>query len=167
MRKLKFIWLIYYGIFAIILAACSTGNRPLPTPFPTAVPPETIPEINWAISYQTKFEPHFWDSGTHKYRFVIDCPTIQIDDPITAWVNFSVDENSNLSFNPVYLRINGIGPGVLGSTWEGDFQPEKESNAVVTIFMPLEKFNASTCNVEFQWDDLFSRNLVPGKPYRP
>lgn len=175
----------YTGIFLVLfiilfLTACSTitsttvqSPKPTtapPTLLPTAVPPRNIPGA-WAISFEYPFPSSFWNEGSHRYGFLIDCPILLEENITGEWRWFNTVDEAQLFESPIFLRLGGLSHGLLAPIVIDTIHPEQATIAVVTILgVTLENAELATsspdCEVLIRWDDKATEILSAGEPFQ-
>ncbi|HSR30163.1 MAG TPA: hypothetical protein VLY63_06320, partial [Anaerolineae bacterium] len=68
--------LVIVCLLGLVLAACGPTVE-VPTPLPTAVPPDSLPDQGtWAVSFQLELPAGAFGQGRHRYAYLIHCPVI-------------------------------------------------------------------------------------------
>lgn len=136
------------------------------------LPPASLPDDFdgdvWAISFSRQFEPGSWEEGRHRYSLQLDCAVL-FDEPLQAPdQSFSVTPLTR-SFENVYLRLNGLGPSLLGPTGLFSLRPDQPTTATITVIgVSREKADSATsCAGEVTVDGQDVEALVAGEPFRP
>lgn len=163
------LWILVLA--GLILAACGPAATEVPTPLPTAVPPEvTGIGGSWAVGFTHEFRPGEFAAGVHRYRFLLHCPPLGTEDVNTDWFLFELSEEADLNPGPLYLRLNGISseplvPGFLASR---TFHPDQQFIAAVH-YVGLSRLAAeqavTECELLVFWDNVGRQMLVPGEPF--
>lgn len=162
--------LIAYCLLGLILAACGSTAE-VPTPLPTAVPPDALPEQSWAVSFQYEFPPGSLGVGRHRYAFLIHCPVMSSEDTNSGWHYFEISEEVVRQPGPLYLRLFGLGADPLTPSRITNtiIHPDRQIIAVVHL-VGLTEANAalvaSGCEVLVFWDDVGRKLLTAGEPFQ-
>ena len=100
--------LLIFALSGLVLGACAPAP-PAPTPLPTAVPPDVIPEQgSWSVGFQHEFPPGRLAEGTHRYALLIHCPVVFSEDEHYGWHIFDISQEAPAQVGPVYLRLFGL-----------------------------------------------------------
>jgi len=166
-----------------VLVACSPA-APAPTQtspptaapatiLPTAIPPEAF-SGGWAISFEYPFPENFWNVGTHRYGFYIECPLLMEESYGGEWIWFDVTNDEFLLVYelPVYLRLGGLSFGPLAPISMDTIRHEQATIAVVTLLGITEEdaklvTTSSECVILMNWDGVSTLILTPGEPFQP
>jgi hypothetical protein len=145
----------------------------VPTPLPTAVPPDTIPEVGgWSIGFQYEFPPGRLAEGAHRYALLIHCPVISSEDEHYGWHIFNISSEAPEQSGPVYLRISGLNadPYAVTPLERAVIHPDQPIVAVVHLVgLPRSVAGeaASSCELFVFWDNHGRQLLTPGEPFQP
>ena len=159
-------------LLGLLLVACSPAPD-VPTPLPTAVPPDHLPDQgSWAVSFEHEFPAGTLGMGQHRYAFLIRCPVTSSEDSNTDWQYFEISENVVKQPNPLYLRLFGlsgspINPSKITNTM---IHPERQIVAVVHLVgMTKEAADlaAAACEIMIFWDNTGRQLLVASEPFQP
>jgi len=158
-------------IIGLILAACGPAATEVPTPLPTAVPPQ-VTDVggDWAIGFQYEFPEGAFAEGTHRYRYLMHCPIFSAEDMNTDWLLFELSDEVELSPEPVYLRLSGLSSEPLSPAFlpTRTFHPDQKFIAVVH-YIGLARLAAeqaaSECELLIFWDSDRRQMLVPKEPF--
>jgi hypothetical protein len=181
----KRIFVVALGLSSLYMVACAS-NTPVPTPtleptmppptptsLPTAVPQDNLPG-SWAVSFEYEFPPNFWSLGRHSYGYFVDCPLLMSESSGSEWYWFTVvDWEWMPEFKlPVYLRLGGLSMGLLEPITMDTIAPEWSTIAVVTVLNLSEEdaklaSTSSDCVILINWDEVFTKVLIPGEPFQP
>jgi hypothetical protein len=165
-------FLILCCLLVVAIGACGS-QAAAPTPLPTAVPPDRLPEEGgWAVGFQYEFPPDTFGSGQHRFAFLIHCPVISDEDMNYGWHYFEISDEVVQQPAPVYLRLFGLGadPYTPTQITNDVIHPERPIIAVVHLVglpQSAAPLVASSCEVLVFWDDIGRHSLVPGEPFQP
>lgn len=173
MKRLMFL----YCLVGLLLVACS-GAAPevLPTPLPTAVPPERpAAPGDWAVSFQRTFPPGYWPEGIHRYGYRLQCapPISTLDDFSSEWQEFQVSGASQpqAGEDVVFLRLNGISLQPFSPTLaEPVIHPGQQTVAIIHLLGLTQEDAAqvaSQCEVLIGWDEGALVSLTALEPFQP
>ncbi len=161
-------------LMGLCLAAC--GSTPeVPTPLPTAVPPDVMPagdEEFWAISFKYEFPEKTFELGPHRYRLWVHCPVVSAEDTVTDWLLFEVSDEVLSQKDPVYLRLHGLSDTPFAVSYNANqvIDPGRPVIAVVHLVgLPSQAANlaASGCEGLVLWDNGDRQPLSAGEPFQP
>jgi hypothetical protein len=164
--------LITCCLLGLILGACGSEAE-APTPLPTAVPPDSLPEQgSWAVGFEYEFPPGTFGLGRHRYAFLIHCPVMSAEDSHHGWHYFEISEDVVKQPAPIYLRIFGLSgdPYTLSQVTNNIIHPERQIIAVVHLVgLPKSAatLTASSCEILVFWDNTGRHSLTPGEPFQP
>ena len=159
-------------LLGLLLVACSPAPE-VPTPLPTAVPPDNLPEQgSWAVGFEYEFPAGTLGVGPHRYAYLIRCPVISSEDSNTDWHYFEISEDVTRQPDTLYLRMFGlsgspVNPSRITNT---TIHPDRPIVAVVHLVgMTKEAADlaANACEIMVFWDDIGRRLLVAGEPFQP
>lgn len=158
----------------LCLAACGSTAE-VPTPLPTAVPPDIMPagdEELWAISFKYEFPEKTFELGPHRYRLWVHCPVVSAEDTVTDWRLFEVSDGVLPRKEPIYLRLLGLSNEPLAPSYNTNnvFDPDRPVIAVVHLVgLPGQAASlaASGCEGLILWDNGARQALQPGEPFQP
>lgn len=159
-------------LLGLLLVACSPAPE-APTPLPTAVPPDSLPEQgSWAVGYEYEFPAGTLGVGQHRYAYLIHCPVISSEDSNSDWQYFEVSEDVIRQPATLYLRLFGlsgspINPSKITNT---AIHPDRPIVAVVHLVgMTKEAADlaASACEIVIFWDNMGRQLLTAGEPFQP
>jgi hypothetical protein len=161
-------------LVGLVLAACGPVAE-VPTPLPTAVPPDAIPageEGLWAIDFRYEFPKGTFGLGPHRYRFWIHCPVTSSDDTITDWLLFEISDVVLPQKEPIYLRLLGLSNEPFAPSYNANnvFDPERPVIAAVYLVglsYQAASLAASGCEALVLWDEVGRRALPAGEPFQP
>lgn len=160
------------ALLVFVLATCAPG-QPVPTPLPTAIPPDTIPEQgSWSIGFQYEFPPGRLAEGMHRYALLIHCPVISPEDEHYGWHLFDISPEAPAAVGPVYLRLFGLSndPYAVAPLERAVVHPDQPLVAVVHLVglpRPAAQLAASSCELFVFWDSTGRQLLTPGEPFQP
>lgn len=156
---------------ALVLAACgSMGEEP--TPLPTAVPPDTLPdEAIWAVSFRYEFPEGTFGLGPHRYAFLIHCPVLSAEDTHHGWHYFTVSEEVAALPEPLYLRLFGLSRALFNSIAVAEDVVAADQQIVAVVHLvglskPAAEMAASECELFVFWDNTGRQLLAPGEPFQ-
>jgi hypothetical protein len=164
--------LIVLCFLSLWLAACGPTAE-VPTPLPTAVPPDQLPEQGiWAVSFKHEFPAGVFGAGRHRYAYLIHCPVISSEDTPTEWRFFEISEEALNQPTPLYLRIFGLSNEEFNTSLlpDDNVHPDREIVAVVHLVglaKPVAEMAVEGCEVIVFWDDTGRQPLSAGEPFRP
>lgn len=164
--------LIICCLLALSLGACGSKAE-VPTPLPTAVPPDGLPEQGgWAVGFRYEFPPGTFGLGKHRYAFLIHCPILSAEDSHYGWHYFEISEEVVKQPAPLYLRLFGLSgdPYSPSQVTNTVIHPEREIIAVVHLVgLPRSAatWAASSCEALVFWDSTGRHALIPGEPFQP
>lgn len=158
-------------LLALILTACGTGSdRVVPTPLPTAVPPEHEPGT-WAIGFSHEFPAEFWSEGRHRYGFHLDCPVAGQENFGSEWQEFEVSSQVVGQPFPVYLRITGVSSAPFGGPLPNSVIHPLQPTIANLLLLGLSRQSAeravSECEAVVAWDNNRVQVLSVGEPFQP
>jgi hypothetical protein len=154
------------------MVACSPTPE-IPTPLPTAVPPEVLPEQgSWAVGFEYEFPTGTLGLGQHRYAFLIHCPVISSDDSNSGWHYFEISEDVVKQPAPLYLRLFGLSgsPITPSQITNTTIHPQRQIVAVVHLVgMTKEAADlaAAACEIVLLWDNTGRQPLAAGEPFQP
>lgn len=160
------------ALLGLALGACAP-TQAVPTPLPTAVPPDTIPEQgSWSIGFQYEFPAGRLAEGTHRYALLIHCPVISTEDERYGWHSFEISQEAPGQVEPVYLRLFGLSsdpysPAPLERAVIHPVQPIVAVVHLVGLPRSVAGLAASSCELFVFWDDTGRQLLAPGEPFQP
>lgn len=167
---MRLLWVL--ALSGIALGACAPAQA-VPTPLPTAVPPESLPvQGTWAVSFQYELPPGSLAEGTHRYALLIHCPVISSEDEHYGWHIFDLSPEVPPQVGPVYLRIFGLSRDLYSAAalTRAVVHPEQSLVAVVHLVGLTEsqaELVAASCELLVFWDDTGRQLLSPGEPFQP
>ena len=161
-------------LVGLILAACGPTAE-VPTPLPTAVPPDVMPagdEGFWAISFKYEFPEETFGLGLHRYRLWIHCPVMSAEDTVTDWLMFEVSDEVLPRTEPVYLRLHGLSDAPFAVSYNNSqvIDPDRPVVAVVHLVglsNQAASLAASGCEGIVLWDNGDRQPLSAGEPFQP
>jgi hypothetical protein len=163
---------LMFCLLGLLLAACSPASE-VPTPLPTAVPPDNLPEQGgWAVGFEYEFPPGALGIGQHRYSYLIHCPVLSSEDSHSDWRYFEISDNVVKQPAPLYLRLFGLSgsPITPSQITNTTIHPERQIVAVVHLVgLTKEAANlaASACEVVLFWDNVGRHPLAAGEPFQP
>ena len=124
-------------LVGLVLAACGPTVE-VPTPLPTAVPPDVLPsgdEGVWALSFKYEFPKETFGYGLHRYQLWIHCPVISAEDTATPEHRFKVSDEAMPREEPVYLRLHGLSDELFSAPYNTDqvIHPDRPVIAIVHL----------------------------------
>lgn len=164
--------LVIVCLLGLVLAACGPTVE-VPTPLPTAVPPDSLPDQGtWAVSFQLELPAGAFGQGRHRYAYLIHCPVIGSENTPTEWRFFEISEDVLNQPTPVYLRISGLSSDVFNTTQLADnvIHPDQQIIAVVHLVgmaRSAAEMVASECEIILFLDDTGRKPLTAGEPFQP
>ena len=164
--------LVLVCLLGLILVACGPVAE-VPTPLPTAIPPDALPEQGgWAVGFQYEFPPGTFGVGRHRYAFLIHCPVVSSEDVNYGWHTFEVSEDTTMQPEPLYLRLFGLSgdPYTPSQITNDIIHPDRRIIAVVHLVGMAKEaaaLAASGCELLVLWDNTGRQLLAPGEPFLP
>jgi hypothetical protein len=161
-----------FVLVGFALAACAPAQA-VPTPLPTAVPPDTIPEQgSWSVGFQYEFPPGRLAEGTHRYALLIHCPVVFSEDEHYGWHIFDISQEAPAQVGPVYLRLFGLSSDPLSAAplARAVVHPTQPLVAVVHLVgltRAAAEMAASSCELFVAWDSTGRQLLKAGEPFQP
>jgi len=161
--------LLILCLVGLTLAACGPTAE-VPTPLPTAVPPEVDQFGNWGITFQHEFPVGTFGPGPHRFRYLGQCPILLEQDFVTEWIFFEISEDAELQSGPVYLRLRGLSaePLLLSYPATATLHPEQQIIAVVhfiDIARSAADLAVSGCEILIFWDEMGRQLLKATEPF--
>jgi hypothetical protein len=159
-------------VLASILAACGPAAE-VPTPLPTAVPPDLESDGGiWSLGFRYDFPGGTFGPGPHRYAFLIHCPVVYQEDLPSDWIRFEISEDVALQREPIYLRLQGLSSEPYNPTYNTNnvMHPERPIVAVVYLVgldRPAAELAATECEVIVFWDSVGRHSLIAQEPFLP
>lgn len=159
-------------VLASILAACGPAAE-VPTPLPTAVPPDLESDGGiWSLGFRYDFPGGVFGPGRHRYAFLFHCPVVYQEDMPSGWIDFEVSQDVAPQPEPVYLRLQGLSSDLYNPTYNTNrvIHPERPIVAVVYLVgldRPAADLAAKECEVVVFWDSNGRHSLFAQEPFLP
>ncbi|MFC2030782.1 hypothetical protein ACFLWA_08660 [Chloroflexota bacterium] len=159
-----------FGILVFALVACGTSAQ-VPTPLPTAVPPDGDATGNWAIGFRYEFPAGSFGEGRHRFRLLVHCPVVSAQDVNTDWHFFEISGQASLQSQPVYLRLAGLSfdPLAQDAPVTAALHPDQEVIAVmhwIDMARVSADLIAAQCEAMVFWDNAGRHSLNAGEPFQ-
>jgi hypothetical protein len=166
---MRLLWVL--ALSGLVLGACAPAQA-VPTPLPTAVPPDSIPERGgWTVGFEYEFPAGRLAEGTHRYALLIHCPVVSADDEHYGWHIFDISPEMPLQVGPVYLRLFGLSRDSYSAARLPRAIVHPEQPLVATVHLvgltrEAAELAASSCELFVFWDNTGRQLLTAGEPFQ-
>jgi hypothetical protein len=159
-------------VLASSLAACGPAVE-VPTPLPTAVPPDPGADGSiWSLGFRYDFPAGVFGPGRHRYAFLIHCPVVYQEDLPSDWIQFEISQDVVPQPDPIYLRLGGLSSDLYNPTYNTNTAIHPDRPVVAVVYLvgldrPVAELAAKECEVIVFWDSHGRHSLGAQEPFLP